>query len=71
MVYGDRTVTYFSLDTDQDKQDEQLFNPKQKVYSECVKDAVKDLLVSPEIDSQLKDCPIEIVDVSSFFVLIR
>ena len=73
LLYGDRTVTYFSLDTDEDKQDEQLFNPKQKVYSECVEDAVKDLLVSPEIDAQLKDCPIEIVDVSNFFsfVLIR
>ena len=67
MLYGDRTVTYFSLDTDEDRKDEQLFNPKQKVYSECVEDAVKDLLVSPEIDAQLKDCPIEIVDVSNFF----
>ena len=66
-LYGDRTVTYFSLDTDEDRKDEQLFNPKQKVYSECVEDAVKDLLVSPEIDAQLKDCPIEIVDVSNFF----
>ena len=72
LLYGDRTVTYFSLDTDEDRKDEQLFNPKQKVYSECVEDAVKDLLVSPEIDAQLKDCPIEIVDVSNFsFVLIR
>ena len=67
LLYGDRTVTYFSLDTDEDRKDEQLFNPKQKVYSECVEDAVKDLLVSPEIDAQLKDCPIEIVDVSNFF----
>ena len=64
-IYGDKTVTYFTLQDFDGESDgtEEFFNPKQKVYSEYIEDAVKDLLSSNEIDESLWNCPIEIVDV--------
>lgn len=63
-VYGEKTVTYFSLDGGEGEEEGgRLFNPKQKVYSEYIEDAVKDLLVSSEVDQELKDSSIDVVDV--------
>ncbi|XP_066913520.1 putative ribosome-binding factor A, mitochondrial [Clytia hemisphaerica] len=64
-IYGDKTVTYFTLQDFDSESDgtEEIYNPKQKVYSEYIEDAVKDLLSSNEVDETLRNCPIEIVDV--------
>jgi len=68
-VYGDKTLTYFSLEHaggDDSDDSAELFNPKQKVYAECVKDAVESVLVSNEIATELTDCNIQIVEVRSY-----
>ena len=65
-VYGDKTLTYFSLENAAGEDDDsEFFNPKQKVYAESVKDAVESVLVSNAIAKELVDCNIEIVEVSS------